>query len=77
MALTGKHESAEGHISTENLERYHLELSGQPERNAMDDHLSWCQQCLDRGDAVRAYLQRVRSGLTRDNLIRDSLEESS
>jgi hypothetical protein len=75
MAFTRKRESADGHLSTESLERYHLKLSGQLERQAMSDHLSWCQQCLDRSDAVRAYLQRVRTGLTRDNLIRDSLEE--
>jgi hypothetical protein len=75
MAFTGKRKSADGHFSTESLERYHLKLSGQLERQAISDHLSWCQQCVDRGDAVRAYLQRVRAGLTRDNLSRDRLEE--
>ena len=76
MAFTGKQKSDDGHITTESLERKYLELAGELERKAIEDHLSWCQECLDRCDAVRAYLQRVQSGLTRDNLIRDSLEDA-
>jgi hypothetical protein len=51
------------HISTEGLERYYLEKIDEPDLTGIEEHLLWCQHCLDRLEAVEAFIKLVRRGL--------------
>ena len=52
-----------GHISTVDLKRYHLDtVATRQELAVLDEHLLWCRECLDRLDAVEAFLDRVEAG---------------
>ena len=55
---------ATGHISTEDMERY--------QRGRLDDwewcqinlHLEWCQDCVDRMDAIEHFMKLVMGRTT-------------
>jgi len=52
-----------GHISTTDVERYYLDAIIEPQEvAALEEHLEWCQECLDRLGAVEAFIDRVKAG---------------
>ena len=52
------------HISTDDLERYHLKRVRGLELAAIEEHLLWCHDCLDRMEATERFINLVRAGAT-------------
>ncbi len=50
------------HISTDDLERYHLGHVQEPELARIEEHLLWCQDCLDRMEATARLIGLIRAG---------------
>ena len=56
----------EFHISSDELERYHLNMITKPaELAVIDEHLLWCRDCLDRLEATERFVKLLRSGAIR------------
>lgn len=54
------------HIDDADLERYCLDLvTEEPKLAAIEEHLLWCQSCLDRAEAIDRLLGAVRTGRPR------------
>jgi hypothetical protein len=52
------------HISVDDLQRYHLGHVHEPEElSKIEEHLLWCQQCLDRVEAVKRFVDLLRAGV--------------
>jgi hypothetical protein len=52
------------HISVDDLERFHLGRVQEPEElSKIEEHLLWCQQCLDRVEAVKRFVDLLRAGV--------------
>ena len=55
------------HISTDDLERYHLDLITEaPTIAEIEQHLSECQECADRKLALERFINLVETGVIRD-----------
>ena len=53
-----------GHISTDDLERYHLgQLQDAPALAGIEQHLSKCRDCADRMLAVERFCHLVWTGV--------------
>ena len=56
-------------ISEQDLERYHLGMIPEgPELGALEEHLLWCHDCIDRAEEVQIYVDAIRAGLVKSNL---------
>lgn len=56
------------HISDDDLERYYLGLITEEEELApIEEHLLWCEFCLDRMEVKEAFIDRLRIALMRAN----------
>jgi hypothetical protein len=53
------------HISDEELEVYHLNTLPEPRLANVEEHLLWCQDCLDRLLATERYIEAVRKAAVR------------
>lgn len=60
------------HISADDLERYYFWLMPGPELAVVEEHLFWCQHCMDRMEAVEQFAKLVRAGLIRETWGRDA-----
>jgi hypothetical protein len=54
-----------GHISTENLERYHLGHLELAQVVKINEHTSGCREYADRMTAVKRFILLVRAGVIR------------
>lgn len=53
-----------GHIDDHDLERYHLGMvKDEVELAALEEHLLWCQGCVDRAEAAAPYVDAIRSAV--------------
>jgi hypothetical protein len=60
------------HISTDEMELYHLgKIAEGPDLERIEEHLLWCQECLDRVEAVEHFIDMVRAGVIRGGFDRD------
>jgi hypothetical protein len=51
-----------GHIDDHDLERYHLGMvKNEAELAALEEHLLWCGDCVDRAEATARYVDTVRA----------------
>ena len=51
-----------GHIGDHDLERYHLGMvKDEAELAALEEHLLWCGDCVDRAEATARYVDTVRA----------------
>ena len=56
------------HISDHDLERYYLGMiKDESELAAVEEHLLWCQQCMDRSESTERYVDEMRVALLRVN----------
>jgi len=53
------------HLSTQELELYHLGRLEAALLASREEHLSRCQDCRDRLGAVEVFIKRVRAGVIR------------
>ena len=52
------------HISDDNLERYALgEVEEEEEPATLEEHLLWCQGCLERVQETENYVNTIRVAL--------------
>jgi len=54
------------HPTDNDLERYHLGQVQDPELARLEEHLLWCQSCLDRMEATEWFIDLVRRGVVRN-----------
>jgi chorismate mutase len=55
------YERLPGHISDHDLERYHLGMvKDEAELAHLEEHLLWCEACVDRAEAAAQYVDTVR-----------------
>ena len=51
-----------GHIDDHDLERYHLGMvKDGAELAALEEHLLWCNACVDHAEATARYVDAVRA----------------
>ena len=56
----------ERHILADDLERYHLGMvSEEAELARIEEHLLWCNKCLDRMEHTERYIDAVRNAAFR------------
>lgn len=56
------------HISDHDLERYYLGMIREgPELAALEEHLLWCGECVDRAEESDAYVDAIRAAIIRGN----------
>jgi hypothetical protein len=57
------------HLSDEDLERYYLGMVADDSTDSarIEEHLLWCQECLDRCIATELYIDQLRITLLRLN----------
>ena len=57
------------HLSDEDLERYYLGMvaDDSPDSARIEEHLLWCQECLDRCIATELYIDELRIALLEFN----------
>jgi hypothetical protein len=53
------------HIDDTALERYYLGMVTEPELGGIEEHLLWCQACLDRAEASNRYVSAMRTAAIR------------
>jgi hypothetical protein len=53
------------HISVDDMERYHQGQVHGYELARVEEHLLWCQHCLDRMEATERFIDMVRRGIVR------------
>lgn len=52
------------HISDHDLERYHLGMvSDESELAPLEEHLLACPACVERAEAIGAYVDALRAGI--------------
>lgn len=58
-----------GHISDDDLERYYLGMVEDDAEHlaALEEHLMWCHECVDRAQAAERYVDIIRIALLRAN----------
>jgi hypothetical protein len=56
-----------GHISEHDLERYQLDIMEEPELATIEEHLLWCQECLDRAEAIERFTALLHAGVIREH----------
>jgi hypothetical protein len=57
-----EHLSDPGHIDDHDLERYHLGMvKDEAELAALEEHLLWCNACVDHAEATARYVDAGRS----------------
>jgi hypothetical protein len=62
QAIAEVYEMPHGHIDDHDLERYHLGMvKDEAELAALEEHLLWCQGCLERAEAAAQYVDAIRS----------------
>ena len=60
------------HLSIDDMERYHLGQIQEPqELAAVEEHLLWCQDCLDHMEAIEHFIDMVRAGLVSGGFDKD------
>jgi hypothetical protein len=64
------------HLTDHDLERYHLGMvTEEPELTAIEEHLLWCHDCLDRAEKSDQYVDAMRAGAIRGGFDVDVLAE--
>jgi anti-sigma factor RsiW len=53
------------HISEDDLEAYYMDRIPEPELAKLEEHLLWCDGCLDRVEASDRYIDAIRAGARR------------
>jgi hypothetical protein len=53
------------HIDEHDLERYHMGSVQEPESTCIEEHLLWCQTCLDRIEETGRFVDAMRAGAIR------------
>lgn len=54
------------HISDHDLERYYLgQITAEAELASVEEHLLWCDECIDLAENAEAYVNCVRIALMR------------
>ena len=56
------------HITPDDLERYHFDHITGSELEIVEEHLLWCQDCLDTLEATERFIALVRAGVIRDGV---------
>jgi hypothetical protein len=71
-AKVAQSESEPFHLSVDDMERYHLgKIRESQEVAVIEEHLLWCQNCLDHMEAVEHFIDMVRAGLVSGGFYRD------
>src|SRR5580700_2593205 len=61
-AIAAIEQQMPGHISDENLERYHFgKVTDETELTPLEEHLLWCASCIDRAEQTAAYVEAIKS----------------
>ena len=47
------------HLTTKVLEEYLLGRVVEPELTGVEEHLLWCQECIDRAEALERFIARL------------------
>lgn len=56
------------HIPDHDLERYYLGMvTKEPELARVQEHLLWCEECIDRCEATEQYVDAMRRAVINDN----------
>ena len=55
------------HIDDHDLERYVLRMVEEPELGKIEEHLLWCQHCLNRIEAIERFVKAMRELGSLDN----------
>ena len=53
------------HIEADEMEAYLLRNVDEPQKGWIEEHLLWCQECIDRAEATERFIARVRAGIVR------------
>ena len=64
--IADRYTSMPGHVSDEDLERYHLGMVQDDELAALEEHLLWCTPCIDRAEANAHYVDAMRAAMVDD-----------
>ena len=60
--ITQIHGTLPNHIGGHDLERYHLGMvKDEVELARLEEHLLWCEICLDRAEAAAQYVDEIRA----------------
>jgi hypothetical protein len=66
LAIAAVEQQMPGHISVENLERYHLgDVSDEAELAPLEEHLLWCASCVGRAEETAAYIESIKAAAFR------------
>ena len=53
-----------GHISDDDLERFHLgKITDDAELAIIEEHLLWCSRCIDAAEEAAHYVDTIRAGI--------------
>lgn len=56
------------HLSDDDLERYYLGMTTEgPELAAIEEHLLWCHECVERAEESDGYVDAMRTAIIRGN----------
>jgi hypothetical protein len=56
------------HISNHDLERYHLGMVvDEADLAVLEEHLLWCEYCVDRTTETADYVDRLRAAIINGN----------
>ena len=63
------------HLTTEELEEHHFGRIAEPDLTRVEEHLLWCQHCIERAEAIDRFVARIQNGIIRGSFEVDMLAE--
>jgi len=63
------------HCSTSELELCYIGKIDEPQLAILEGYLDYCQHCLDRLEAIEAFINRVRAGRIRGKFDMETFSE--